>query len=86
VEEGTPFAAKAARGALTPPGDDVAADRYALLDARLLAAGMVHYEVSNYALPGEESRHNEGYWCWRCPEFSQSSPERISRSPMASCP
>jgi oxygen-independent coproporphyrinogen-3 oxidase len=62
VEEGTPFAAKAARGALTPPGDDVAADRYALLDARLLAAGMVHYEVSNYALPGEESRHNEGYW------------------------
>ncbi len=65
VEEGTPFAAKAARGALIPPGDDVAADRYALLDDRLQRAGLAHYEVSNYARPGEESRHNEGYWTRR---------------------
>jgi len=65
VEEGTPFAAKAARGALAVPGDDVAADRYALLDGRLGRAGLVHYEVSNYARRGEESRHNEGYWIRR---------------------
>ncbi|HSQ60485.1 MAG TPA: radical SAM family heme chaperone HemW [Acidobacteriota bacterium] len=62
VEPGTPFAAKVARGALVPPGDDAAADRYALLDGILLAAGFRHYEVSNYARPGEESRHNVGYW------------------------
>lgn len=62
VEPGTPFAAKAARGALVPPGDDAAADRYAQLDEILLGAGFGHYEVSNYARPGEESRHNVGYW------------------------
>lgn len=62
VEPGTPFAAKAARGALVPPGDDAAADRYAQLDGLLLGAGFLHYEVSNYARPGEESRHNVGYW------------------------
>lgn len=65
VEPNTPFAAKVARGALAPPGDDVAADRYALLDSLLLPRGFRHYEVSNYALPGLESRHNEGYWIRR---------------------
>jgi len=65
VEADTPLAAKVARGALEPPGDDVAADRYALLDEILLPRGFQHYEVSNYALPGEESRHNVGYWIRR---------------------
>ncbi|MEK7314587.1 MAG: radical SAM family heme chaperone HemW [Candidatus Eisenbacteria bacterium] len=65
VEPNTPFAAKVARGALAPPGDDAAADRYALLDSLLLARGFRHYEVSNYAIPGFESRHNEGYWMRR---------------------
>jgi len=65
VEETTPFAAKVARGALSPPGDDAAADRYGLLDSLLLPRGFRHYEVSNYALPGAESRHNEGYWIRR---------------------
>jgi oxygen-independent coproporphyrinogen-3 oxidase len=62
IEEGTPFARRAARGTLVPPGDDAAADRYALLDARLGERGFARYEVSNYARPGEASRHNEGYW------------------------
>lgn len=65
VEEGTPLAAKVARGAISPPGDDVAADRYALLDSLLLPRGFRHYEVSNYAMPGAESRHNVGYWIRR---------------------
>ncbi|HET9951024.1 MAG TPA: radical SAM family heme chaperone HemW [Candidatus Eisenbacteria bacterium] len=65
VEERTPFAAKVARGALSPPGDDAAADRYALLDSLLLPRGFLHYEVSNYSMPGEASRHNEGYWIRR---------------------
>jgi len=65
IEETTPFAAKVARGALSPPGDDAAADCYALLDSLLLPRGFRHYEVSNYAMPGAESRHNEGYWIRR---------------------
>jgi oxygen-independent coproporphyrinogen-3 oxidase len=65
VEKDTPLAAKVARGALVPPGDDAAADRYALLDSLLLPRGFRHYEVSNYALPGHESRHNVAYWTRR---------------------
>lgn len=65
VEPNTPFEAKVARGALVPPGDDAAADRYALLDSLLLPRGFRHYEVSNYAIPGSESHHNEGYWMRR---------------------
>ncbi len=38
------------------------ADRYELLDARLSAAGLGWYEVSNWSRPGGECRHNLGYW------------------------
>jgi oxygen-independent coproporphyrinogen III oxidase len=65
VEEGTPFHAKAARGALVAPGEETAAERYEGLAARLGAAGYRHYEVASYALPGYESRHNQGYWIRR---------------------
>ena len=36
--------------------------QYNLLQERLLAAGYRQYEISNYALPGRESRHNSAYW------------------------
>ncbi|MGE5175985.1 MAG: radical SAM family heme chaperone HemW [Hyphomicrobiales bacterium] len=65
VEPGTPLAGKAARGRFEAPGDDVAAARYGLVAERLAAAGYRHYEVSNFAKPGFESRHNEGYWMRR---------------------
>lgn len=65
VEEGTPFAAKVARGALTPPDEDWVAARYEQLVSTLAAAGYHHYEVSNFARPGHESRHNQGYWIRR---------------------
>ena len=65
VEEGTPLAAKAARGAIEIPSDDVAADRYETAGRRLGAAGYVRYEVSSWAKPGFESRHNQGYWVRR---------------------
>jgi len=65
IEAGTPMAAKAARGTLTPMVEDAAAERYEEL-ARLLAdAGYAHYEVANWALPGFASRHNQGYWTRR---------------------
>lgn len=65
VEEGTPLAAKAARGAFAPTDDDLAAERYEDLAGLLGAAGYQHYEVSNWALPGMASRHNQGYWVRR---------------------
>jgi len=65
VEEGTPLFAKVARGAVEPPDEEVAAARYEETGEILGAAGYAHYEVSNWALPGFESRHNEGYWARR---------------------
>jgi oxygen-independent coproporphyrinogen-3 oxidase len=62
LEPGTPFHDRAARGALTLPDGDAAA---ALCDAtheRLKRAGMAAYEISNFAKPGAESRHNLNYW------------------------
>lgn len=62
VEEGTAMARRVRSGELEPPDDDVLAHRYELIDARLSAAGMAWYEVSNWARPGGECRHNLGYW------------------------
>jgi putative oxygen-independent coproporphyrinogen III oxidase len=62
VEEGTALARRVRRGELAAPDDDVLAHRYELVDARLSAAGMSWYEVSNWSRPGGECRHNLGYW------------------------
>ncbi len=58
VEPGTPLARDAARH----PDDDVQATRYEIVDAALGAAGYRWEEVSNWALPGHECRHNQLYW------------------------
>jgi len=44
------------------PSDDAMANFYERACARLAAAGYMHYEISNWALPGFESRHNLKYW------------------------
>jgi oxygen-independent coproporphyrinogen-3 oxidase len=62
VEEGTRFAARVGRGELAAPDDDVLADRYLMADEALGAAGFQWYEVSNWARPGGECRHNLAYW------------------------
>lgn len=62
VEDGTRLAARVRRGELPAPDDDVAADRYRIIDARASAAGLEWYEVSNWARPGSQCRHNLGYW------------------------
>ncbi len=62
VEDGTALARRVRRGEVPRPDDDVAATRYELLDDRLHAAGFGWYEVSNWARPGAECRHNLGYW------------------------
>jgi putative oxygen-independent coproporphyrinogen III oxidase len=63
VEEGTRLAARIRRGELTPPDDDVMADRYLAADELLAAAGLRWYEISNWAAsPDATCRHNLLYW------------------------
>ncbi|MFL6720180.1 MAG: radical SAM family heme chaperone HemW [Sphingomonas sp.] len=62
IEPGTRFATMAAKGELMPLDADAAATLYELTDAMTSAAGMPAYEISNYARPGQESRHNLTYW------------------------
>jgi len=62
VEPGTRLAARVARGEIPNPSDDVAAHRYELIDSKLRTLGMTWYEVSNWAKPGGECRHNIAYW------------------------
>ncbi len=59
VEAGTPLAA---RGDLALPGEERFAAAYRQIHATLAAAGFAHYEISNFARPGMECRHNLGYW------------------------
>lgn len=62
VEQGTPLARKVARGEIGSPDDDVAAHRYEIVDSVLADAGFDWYEVSNWARPAGECRHNLAYW------------------------
>ncbi len=62
IEDGTAMARRVRRGEIAVPDNDVLAQRYELLDARLCAAGFDWYEVSNWSRPGAECRHNIGYW------------------------
>ncbi|MBF6126944.1 coproporphyrinogen III oxidase [Nocardia brasiliensis] len=63
VEDGTALARRVRRGELPAPDDDVLAARYERIDARLTAAGLTWYEVSNWAAgPAAACRHNLGYW------------------------
>ena len=49
-------------GRWADPDEERCRRQYALLQQRLSADGYRQYEVSNYALPGRESRHNRAYW------------------------
>lgn len=62
LEERTPLQVQAARGRVTLPEDDLVADLYLEAVERLADAGLPQYEISNFARPGDESRHNLGYW------------------------
>jgi oxygen-independent coproporphyrinogen-3 oxidase len=63
VEEGTALARQVAQGLLSPPDDDVLADRYVMADETFAAAGFEWYEVSNWATSeAARCRHNELYW------------------------
>ena len=59
VEAGTPLALDPARY----PDDDDQAAKYEVADTLLTEAGLASYEISNWARPGHECRHNLVYWC-----------------------
>lgn len=63
VEQGTALARRVRRGEIDAPEDDDHADKYEWVDARLRAAGLEWYEVSNWSrTPEQRCRHNLGYW------------------------
>ncbi len=62
VEPATPLGLRVAANLSEAPDDDVQADCYLIADEVLGAAGLDWYEVSNWARPGEECRHNLLYW------------------------
>jgi putative oxygen-independent coproporphyrinogen III oxidase len=62
IESGTPLARRIAAGETSAPDDDDQADKYLALDAAMSDAGLEWYEISNWARPGEECRHNLLYW------------------------
>ena len=62
LEEGTAMKAWVEQGRLPAPDDDLAADMYELASDLLAEAGYAQYEISNWARPGFECRHNLQYW------------------------
>lgn len=61
-EEGTPLNTMRLSGSVSPAPDDLDAEMYAETMETLAEHGFGQYEVSNYAKPGRECRHNLGYW------------------------
>ncbi len=61
LEEGTPLYKQASSGSFKLD-EDLERDMYHMLIESLAKAGYIHYEISNFALPGFSSRHNMVYW------------------------
>ncbi len=62
LEPQTVFDKREQRGQLALPPDDLSANFYRHAQQWLTAAGFDHYEISNYAQPGDRCRHNQVYW------------------------
>ncbi len=62
LEAGTPLEADVRLGRITTPDEDLGADMYLAAEEAFADAGFRHYEISNWARPGFESRHNLIYW------------------------
>lgn len=62
VEDGTPLAHRIRKKQKNAPNEDTQADQFLFMSEYLERHGFGHYEVSNFAKPGRESRHNSSYW------------------------
>lgn len=78
LEPGTALAARAESGEWRPCGDGELLDRLAVAEEMLAAAGFRRYEISNYAMPGFECRHNLA--CWRGEDYLGIGPGAASRT------
>ncbi|UWG96864.1 radical SAM family heme chaperone HemW [Dehalobacter sp. DCM] len=76
VEEGTPLDHDYTSGKITIPDDDSDADMYQWAVGYLQSNGYIHYEVSNFAKPGFECRHNLTYW--RSEDYTGLGPGAVS--------
>ena len=61
-EEGTALTKRLEAGEIEAIDEETENAMYDFLCERLKQAGFVHYEVSNFALPGKEAQHNSSYW------------------------
>ncbi|RMG02701.1 MAG: radical SAM family heme chaperone HemW [Acidobacteria bacterium] len=62
VHENTPLAQQISSGRQPPPDDSLTAKMYELIIEKLSSAGYQQYEISNFSLPGFQSKHNLKYW------------------------
>ncbi len=62
IEPGTQFGERKKRGLLPMADEGAVADSFLAIDEALERHGLRHYEISNYAAPGHEARHNLAYW------------------------
>ena len=67
VEENTPIAVKIEKGELELPEEDIERNMYWYVKNTLELNGYKHYEISNFAKPGYESKHNMN--CWNQKEY-----------------
>ena len=85
IEDGTVFKKLADLGKLSLPNDQESFESSKLTNSMLKGSGYSRYEISNYALPGHQSRHNRVYWkgtgWWSFGQGSTSSPwgEKFTR-------
>ena len=61
-EEGTPLYRMLEMGKVNEAPEELSVEMYRYLVETTRLAGMEHYEISNFALPGMRARHNSGYW------------------------
>ncbi len=83
IEPGTVFEGMHRRGELVLPDDDDAAVLYEATAEEAARFGLLPYEVSNYAQPGAESRHNLAYW--RYMDYAGIGPGAHGRLSFADC-
>lgn len=62
IEPGTQFYTRFNRGDFQMPDDNLGSAFYTMTKKHLEARGFGHYEISNFAKPDQQSRHNLGYW------------------------
>jgi oxygen-independent coproporphyrinogen-3 oxidase len=62
MEKNTILSNKVKKGIMLSPNEDVAADNFIFYMKELKKMGYMHYEISNYASPNYQSKHNSAYW------------------------